>query len=64
MHVLHAVWKKLIYCLYFYNKNCVSQSSKNVQLEFEIRIKFGVMCLNLCGSYIIIIHLILCHVYT
>ena len=56
--------KKLINFLYLYNKNCVLQSSENVQLEFEIRIQFGVMYLNLCGSYIIIIHLILCHVYT
>ena len=33
------------------------QSLEKVQLEFEIRIQFCVMCRNLCGDYTIIIHL-------
>ena len=33
------------------------QSLEKVQLEFEIRIQFYVMCWNLCGDYTIIIHL-------
>ena len=28
---------------------------KKVQLEFEIKIQFCIMCLNLCGDHIIII---------
>ena len=37
---------------------------EKVQLEFEIRIQFCAMCLNLCGDNTIIIHLSLCHVST
>ena len=33
------------------------QSLEKVQLEFEIKIQFCVMCQNLCGDYTIIIHL-------
>ena len=33
------------------------QSLEKVQLEFEIRIQFCVMCLNLCKDRTIIIHL-------
>ena len=33
------------------------QNLEKVQLEFEIRIQFSVMCLNLCRDHIIIINL-------
>ena len=44
-------------CVYFNRK-----SLERVQLEFEIRIQFCVMCLNLCEDHTIIIHLSLRHV--
>ena len=40
------------------------QNLEKVQLEFEIRIQFCNMCLNLCGDHKIIIYLSLCHVFT
>ena len=43
--------------IYIYN-------SEKIQLEFESRIQFCVMCLNLCGDHTIIIYLNLCHVST
>ena len=40
------------------------QNLEKVQLEFEIRIQFCNMCLNLCGDHAIISHLSLCHMST
>ena len=40
------------------------QNLEKVQLEFEIRIQFFAMCLNLCGNHTIFIHLILCYMFT
>ena len=42
------------YTLVYINK----QNSEKVKLEFEIRIQFCTMCLNLCGDYIIIMRVI------
>ena len=52
--------KRYIYIYIYINR----KSSEKIQLKFEIKIQFCVMCLNLCGDYTIIIHLSLCHVST
>ena len=65
--MLTNVLRALVYELFleaFYGIYINKQSLEKVQLQFEIRIQFCVMCLNLCEDHIIIIHLSLCHVST
>ena len=65
--MLTNVLRALVYELFleaFYGIYINKQILEKVQLQFEIRIQFCVMCLNLCEDHIIIIHLSLCHVST